>query len=191
MLLFSYRRRVSVTQSLWMKSTSWGRGTALCHSGGAMLSISVLSKSFSPSSLLPSQVHLEFCFSNTITWSIIANCGCGIDFADVLMLMQSGLETEPQSNVSTQDETLTPGNKSQADSLSGSTSGLERSESGLSRAGELRRSSSSGHFTTRSPVLSPQPESYSMPAHSVVLDQDSWDKRVSETETGASGSGKS
>lgn len=106
--------------------------------------------------------------------------------------MESGLEKEPQSNVSTQaEDTLTPSNKSQADSLSGSTSGLERSESDLSCASKLRRSSSSGHFTTRSPMLSPQPESYSMPAHSMVLDQDSWDNRVSETETRASGSGKS
>lgn len=178
-------------QSWWMKSTSWGKGTALCHSGGAMLSTSVLSKSFSPSSLLPSQVYPEFCFSNTVTWSITVNCGHGIHFADVLMLMESGLETEPQSNVSMQeDDTLTPSNRSQADSLSGSTSGLERSESGLSLASKLQRSSSSGQFSTRSPALSPQPESYSMPAHSMVLDQDSWDNGVSETETRVHGSGQ-
>uniref|UniRef100_A0A673A013 SZT2 subunit of KICSTOR complex n=1 Tax=Sphaeramia orbicularis TaxID=375764 RepID=A0A673A013_9TELE len=61
-------------------------------------------------------------------------------FTDVLMLMASGLETEPQSNISTQEEdTLTASNKSQADSLSGSTSGLERSESGLSLTTKMRR----------------------------------------------------
>lgn len=111
-------------------------------------------------------------------------------FADVLMLMASGLETEPQSQVSMQeDDTLTPSNKSQADSLSGSTSGLERSESGVSLASKLRRSSSSGHFPTRSPVLSPSSEGYAVPTESLVLEQDSWGNRVSETETGTSGSG--
>ncbi|XP_044217594.1 KICSTOR complex protein SZT2 isoform X5 [Thunnus albacares] len=110
-------------------------------------------------------------------------------FTDVLMLMASGLETEPQSNISTQeDDTLTPSNKSQADSLSGSTSGLERSESGLSLAIKLRRSSSSGHFTSRSPLLSPRSEGQTGPADSLTLDQDSWDSRVSETETGTPGS---
>ncbi len=111
-------------------------------------------------------------------------------FADVLMLMASGLETDPRSNVSVQeDDTLTPSNKSQADSLSGSTSGLERSESGLSLASKLRRSSSSGHFTVRSPVLSPQSEGQTGPVDSLTLDQDSWDSRVSETETWTPSSG--
>ncbi|XP_070687668.1 KICSTOR complex protein SZT2 [Pempheris klunzingeri] len=106
-------------------------------------------------------------------------------FTDVLMLMASGMETEPQSNISAQEEdTLTPSNKSQADSLSGSTGGLERSESGLSLPSKLRRSSSSGHFTARSPVLSPRSESQTGPADQ----QDSWDSRVSETETGTPGS---
>ncbi|XP_019134530.2 KICSTOR complex protein SZT2 isoform X3 [Larimichthys crocea] len=108
-------------------------------------------------------------------------------FTDVLMLMASGLE--PQSNVSTQeDDTLTPSNKSQADSLSGSTSGMERSESGLSLASKMRRSSSSGHFTARSPVLSPRSESQTGPVDSLNLDQDSLDSRMSETETGTPGS---
>ncbi|XP_028260405.1 KICSTOR complex protein SZT2 isoform X9 [Parambassis ranga] len=103
-------------------------------------------------------------------------------FTDVLMLMASGLEAEPRSNVSTQeDDTLTPSNKSQADSLSGSTSGLERSESGLSLTSKLRRSSSSGHFTARSPVLSPPSEGHPGPVDSQILEQDSWDSRVSET----------
>lgn len=106
------------------------------------------------------------------------------------MLMASGLE--PQSNVSTQeDDTLTPSNKSQADSLSGSTSGMERSESGLSLASKMRRSSSSGHFTARSPVLSPRSESQTGPVDSLNLDQDSLDSRMSETETGTPGSGQS
>ncbi|XP_047442743.1 KICSTOR complex protein SZT2 isoform X6 [Mugil cephalus] len=110
-------------------------------------------------------------------------------FTDVLMLMASGLETEPRSNVSTQeDDTLTPSNKSQADSLSGSTGGLERSESGLSLASKLRRSSSSGLLTARSPVLSPSSDGHAGAVDSQNLDQDSWDSRVSETETGTSGS---
>uniref|UniRef100_A0A673XBR0 SZT2 subunit of KICSTOR complex n=1 Tax=Salmo trutta TaxID=8032 RepID=A0A673XBR0_SALTR len=44
-------------------------------------------------------------------------------FTDVQMLMSSGLETEPQDN-GDDDDTLTTGNKSQADSQSGSTNGL-------------------------------------------------------------------
>lgn len=107
---------------------------------------------------------------------------------DVLKLMASGLEAEPQSNVSTQeDDTLTPSNKSQANSLSGSTSGMERSESGLSLTSKLRRSSSSGHFPARSPVLSPQSEGLAEP---LLPHQGSWDKRGSETETGTSTSGQ-
>eukprot|EP00066_Takifugu_rubripes_P029233 XP_011618499.1 PREDICTED: protein SZT2-like [Takifugu rubripes] len=100
--------------------------------------------------------------------------------------MASGLEAE-QSNLSVQeDDTLTPSNKSQTTSLSGSTSGMERSESGLSLAGKLRRSSSSGHFTARSPVLSPQSEGQTGLADPLGPDQDSWDHKVSETETGTS-----
>ncbi|KAG7228911.1 hypothetical protein INR49_008689 [Caranx melampygus] len=106
-------------------------------------------------------------------------------FTDVLMLMAAGLETEPHSNIGMQeDDTLTPSVKSQTDTLSGSTSGLERSESGHSLASKLPRSSSSGHFTSRSPVLSPQSECHTLPADSLILDQDSWDSRLSETETG-------
>lgn len=105
--------------------------------------------------------------------------------------MASGLEAEPQSNVSTQeDDTLTPSNKSQTNSLSGSTSGMERSESGLSLAGRLRRSSSSGHCTARSPVLSPQSEGQTGLADPLVFHPGNWDKRVSETETGTSDSGQ-
>lgn len=104
--------------------------------------------------------------------------------------MASGLDTEPQSTISTQeDDTLTPSNKSQADSLSGSTSGLERSESGLSLATKLRRSSSSGQVPARSPVLSSRPEAQIRTADSLILDLDSWDSRMSETETGTLGSG--
>ncbi|XP_067370627.1 KICSTOR complex protein SZT2 isoform X3 [Channa argus] len=104
-------------------------------------------------------------------------------FTDVLMLMASGLEAEPQSNVSTQEEdTLTPSNKSQADSLSGSTSGLEKSESGLSLASKLRRSSSSGQVSARSPVFSPQSEYHAGLGDSLILDEDSWDSKMLETE---------
>ncbi|XP_065812120.1 KICSTOR complex protein SZT2 [Labrus bergylta] len=110
-------------------------------------------------------------------------------FADVLMLKASGLETEPQGNAGTQeDDTLTPSNRSQADSLSGSTSCLERSESDISLASKLQSSSSSGHFNNRSPLLSPQSESQTGNADSVILDHDSWDSRMSETEAGNPGS---
>lgn len=104
--------------------------------------------------------------------------------------MASGLEAEAQSNVSTQeDDTLTPSNKSQANSLSGSTSGMERSESGLSLASKLRRSSSSGHFPARSPGLSPQSEGQTGLEDLLVPHQGSWDRGVSETEAGSSQSG--
>lgn len=83
-----------------------------------------------------------------------------------------------------EDDTLTPSVKSQADSLSGSTSGLERSESGLSLASKLQRSSSSGQVPARSPVLSPRSEGQIGPADSLIQDQDSW---VSETGTISSG----
>ncbi|KAM3876225.1 KICSTOR complex protein SZT2 [Diretmus argenteus] len=102
-------------------------------------------------------------------------------FTDVLMLMSSGLDMEPQSNISMQeDDTLTPSNKSHADSLSGSTSGLERSESGLSLASRLRRNSGSGPL--QSPVVSPRSEGHTGPADCPIQDQDSWDSRTSETE---------
>lgn len=110
---------------------------------------------------------------------------------DILKLMASGLEAEPQSNVSTQeDDTLVPSNRSQANSLSGSTSGMERSESVLSPAGKLRRSSSSGHVAVRSPVLSPQSEGQTGLAEPLLLHQGSWDKRESEAETWTSESGQ-
>lgn len=105
--------------------------------------------------------------------------------------MASGLDAEPQSNVATQeDDTLTPSSKSQANSLSGSTSGMERSESGLSLGSKLKSSSSSGPFTVRSPVPSPQPEGQTGLAEPLLPHLGSWDKRVSETETGTSESGQ-
>lgn len=184
--------RVSVMQTLLRKSPCWEKGAALHHSGGAMLSTSAPSRSSSPSSLLPSQVDLEFCFSITFRQTSTVRCGFCLCFTDVLMLMASGLETAPQSNISTQEEdTLTPSNKSQADSLSGSTSGLERSESGLSHASKPRRSSCGGPFSTRSPTLSPQSEGQTAPGDSLFLDQDSWDNRTAEMEAGTSGSGQS
>ncbi|XP_041790475.1 KICSTOR complex protein SZT2 isoform X2 [Chelmon rostratus] len=131
------------------------------------------------------------CYAKYISSQQILLTFLPASFTDVLMLMASGLETDPQSNVSTQeDDTLTPSNKSQPDSLSGSTSGLDRSESGLSLASKLRRSSSSGHFTTRSPVLSPRSEGQTGPADYLILDQESWDSRVSETETPSSDLGE-
>ncbi|XP_068449279.1 KICSTOR complex protein SZT2 isoform X2 [Clinocottus analis] len=115
------------------------------------------------------------CYAKSIGSQQIVLTFLPASFTDVLMLMALGMEANPRSNVSTQeDDTLTPSNKSQADSLSGSNSGLERSESGLGLADRLRRSSSSGHFSAISPTLSTRSE-----------DQDS---RVSETETGTQGS---
>ncbi|CAJ1064685.1 KICSTOR complex protein SZT2 [Xyrichtys novacula] len=109
-------------------------------------------------------------------------------FTDVLRLMASGLETEPQSNMSTQeDDTLTPSNRSQADSLSGSTNGLEKSESGLNLASKLRRSSSSGHFPIRSPILSPPSQSQTGNVESLTPEHHCLDDRVSEIESGNSG----
>lgn len=106
--------------------------------------------------------------------------------ADVLMLMASG-ESEPRSNVSTQeDDTLTPSNKSQADSLSGSTGGFEGSESGLSLRSSRRLSSS----TARSPVLSSPSDGQTGAADSQTLEQNSWDSRGSEMESWMPGSGE-
>ncbi|XP_053717013.1 KICSTOR complex protein SZT2 isoform X1 [Synchiropus splendidus] len=97
-------------------------------------------------------------------------------FQDVLMLMTSGLDPVAQSHLNSQDDdTLTPSNKSQADSLSGSTSGLDRSESSISFADKMRRSSSSGQFTTWSPMLSPQPEGQILTVDYLSVDPDGWD----------------
>ncbi|XP_045905666.1 KICSTOR complex protein SZT2 isoform X11 [Micropterus dolomieu] len=129
------------------------------------------------------------CYAKYISSQQILLTFLPASFTDVLKLMASGLETEPQSNVSTQeDDTLTPSNKSQADSLSGSTSGPERSESSLSLASKLRRSSSSGHLIARSPLLSTQSDGQIGPPDSMILDQESWDSRVLETESGTPGS---
>lgn len=95
--------------------------------------------------------------------------------------MVSGPEAEPQSSVSAQEGTLTPSNRSQATSLSGSAGGMERSESGLGPAARLRRSSSGGHVPARSPVLSPQSEGWTGMADPVSPDPDSWDRGVSGT----------
>ncbi|XP_039985270.1 KICSTOR complex protein SZT2 isoform X9 [Xiphias gladius] len=112
-------------------------------------------------------------------------------FTDAMILMTAGMETEPQGNISMQeDDSLSTSNKSQADTLSGSTSGLERSESSLSLANKLQRNSNSGHFTARSPLRSPQSEGPMWPADSLILDQDSWHNRVSETETPGSDVGE-
>ncbi|XP_069378746.1 KICSTOR complex protein SZT2 isoform X8 [Paralichthys olivaceus] len=107
-------------------------------------------------------------------------------FTDVLVLMATGIETECQSNISMQDDDalMTPSNKSQVDTLSGSISGLERSESGFSLTGELQRKPSNRPFSARSPVLSPQSEGQTWPTDSPMLDQDSWDHRVTEIENG-------
>ncbi|KAM4739339.1 KICSTOR complex protein SZT2 isoform 2-T2 [Anableps anableps] len=103
-------------------------------------------------------------------------------FADILMLMASTLETEPRSTVSTQeDDTLTPSNKSQADSLSGSTSGPDRSESGYSLVSKLHRSSSCGNISAMSSLLTSPSKSHTGPIDLLHVDLDS---RLSETDTG-------
>ncbi|XP_041648166.1 KICSTOR complex protein SZT2 isoform X2 [Cheilinus undulatus] len=125
------------------------------------------------------------CYAKHISSQQILLTFLPASFTDVLMLKASGLETEPQDSVSTkEDDTLTPSNRSQADSLSGSTSGLDRSESGLCLSGKLRRSSSSGQFSNKSPVLSPQSEGQAENADSVILDHVSLCSRVSKTEIG-------
>ncbi|XP_010780650.1 protein SZT2, partial [Notothenia coriiceps] len=117
------------------------------------------------------------CYAKYISSQQIILTFLPASYTDVLMLMASGLE--PQGSASMQgDDTLTPSNKSQADSLSGSTS-----ESGLSLPGRLPRSSSSGLFTSRSPVFSPGSEDQAVPPEALNLHQDSWDSRVSGTGT--------
>lgn len=110
---------------------------------------------------------------------------------DILKLMASGLDAEAQSNVSAQeDDTLTPSNKSQAASLSGSTSGMERPGSGLGPAGKLRRSSSGGHVPASSPVLWPPSEGQTGLPDPLLPHQASWEQSVSPTEAGTSQSGQ-
>ncbi|KAM4548799.1 KICSTOR complex protein SZT2 isoform 3-T3 [Odontesthes bonariensis] len=110
-------------------------------------------------------------------------------FADALMLMASTVESEPRTDVSShEDNTLTPGNRSQTDSLSSSISAADRSETGLSPACKLCTSSSSGHFSAKSPLLSPLSEGHSESIDSLKLDQDSLDSGLLAEETGSPGS---
>ncbi|XP_072246292.1 KICSTOR complex protein SZT2 isoform X3 [Leuresthes tenuis] len=110
-------------------------------------------------------------------------------FADALMLMASTVESEPRIDViSHEDNTLTPGNKSQTDSLSSSISAVDRSETGLSQTCKLCRSSSSGPCPAKSPLLSPLCEGHTDPNDSLKLDQDSLDGGVLAAETGSPGS---
>ncbi|XP_071005830.1 KICSTOR complex protein SZT2-like [Oncorhynchus clarkii lewisi] len=94
-------------------------------------------------------------------------------FTDVQMLMSSGLETEPQDN-GDDDDTLTTGNKSQADSHSGSTNGLNGGLSSGLRSPMLSPGGG-GPVGPRSPLLSPE-------SGSSTLEQDNWDSRFSEPE---------
>ncbi|XP_027882529.1 KICSTOR complex protein SZT2 isoform X2 [Xiphophorus couchianus] len=106
-------------------------------------------------------------------------------FADVLMLMASTLETEPRSTVSMQeDDTLTPSNKSQADSLSGSTSGPDKSESGYNLVSKLHRSFSCGNFSGKSSLLTSPSESHTGPIDLLHVESESLDSRLSERDTG-------
>ncbi|XP_053286297.1 KICSTOR complex protein SZT2 isoform X1 [Pleuronectes platessa] len=126
------------------------------------------------------------CYAKYISPQQILLTFLPVSFTDVLMLMATGLETEPQSNISMQDDDtlMTPSNKSQVDTLSGSISELEKSECGLSLASEPQRKPRNGHYSARSPVLSPQSEGQTWPTDSLMLDQDSWDHMVTEIENG-------
>lgn len=97
------------------------------------------------------------------------------------MLMSSGLETEPQDN-GDDDDTLTTGNKSQADSHSGSTNGLNGGLSSGLRSPMLSPGGG-GPVGPRSPLLSPE-------SGSSTLEQDNWDSRFSEPENGTKGASK-
>lgn len=94
---------------------------------------------------------------------------------------------DPRSNTSIQeDDTLTPSIRSQTESLSSSTGGLQGSESGLGPAGKLRRRSDS-----RSPLMSPQWEGLASSMDPLSLDSDSLDCRPYELDTKAFVSGTS
>ncbi|XP_023809816.1 KICSTOR complex protein SZT2 isoform X3 [Oryzias latipes] len=98
-------------------------------------------------------------------------------FADVLVLMVG--DADPRSNTSIQeDDTLTPSIRSQTESLSSSTGGLQGSESGLGPACKLRRRSGS-----RSPLMSPQWEGPASSMDPLSLDNDSMDCRPSDLDT--------
>ncbi|XP_029606535.1 KICSTOR complex protein SZT2 isoform X2 [Salmo trutta] len=101
-------------------------------------------------------------------------------FTDVQMLMSSGLETEPQDN-GDDDDTLTTGNKSQADSQSGSTNGLYGGLSSGLRSPMLSPGGA-GPVGPRSPLLSPG-------SGSSTVEQDNWESRLSEPENGTKGAG--
>lgn len=106
------------------------------------------------------------------------------------MLMASTLETEPRSTVSMQeDDTLTPSNKSQADSLSGSTSGPDKSESGYNLVSKLHRSFSCGNFSGKSSLLTSPSESHTGPIDLLHVESESLDSRLSERDTGTPSSG--
>ncbi|XP_035504823.1 KICSTOR complex protein SZT2 isoform X3 [Scophthalmus maximus] len=129
------------------------------------------------------------CYAKYISPQQILLTFLPVCFTDVLMLMETGLKKESQSNYSMQeDDTMTPSNKSLADTLSGSTSGLDGSESHLSLASKQQGNSRNRHFNARSPVLSPQSEGQTWPADSMMPDQDSSGHRVLDTKTGTPGS---
>ncbi|XP_051929765.1 KICSTOR complex protein SZT2 isoform X2 [Hippocampus zosterae] len=133
------------------------------------------------------------CYAKRISSQQILLTFLPATFADVLMLMTSGLEAEPLSHVSTQDDdTLTPGKQSQADSPSGSAGGPGRSESNLGPAFEMRRSSSAGPLDSTSPVVSPSSEEPLGPARPTdALPSDGQDSSMSESQPGTPGSCRS
>lgn len=175
--------RVWPTPTWFMMSLRWRGRAARCPSGGVTPSTSAPSRSCSPSCQPPSQVPLFHSRSLT-NYRNVQTCP-PFFWTDVLMLMTSGLEAEPLSHVSTQDDdTLTPGKQSQAESPSGSAGGP-----GLGPAFEMRRSSSGGPLDSTSPVVSPSLEEPRGPARPTdALPSDGWDSRMLESQPGTPGS---
>ncbi|KAM9478046.1 KICSTOR complex protein SZT2-like isoform 5-T5 [Salvelinus alpinus] len=99
-------------------------------------------------------------------------------FTDVQMLMSSGLDTEPQGN-GEDDDTLIISNKSQADSHSVSTNGLDGGLTGELMS-PLLSPGGGGPVGPRSHLLSPG-------SGSSTMEHDNWESRPSEPENGTKG----
>ncbi|KAL1022662.1 hypothetical protein UPYG_G00030640 [Umbra pygmaea] len=97
-------------------------------------------------------------------------------FADIQMLMSSGLETEGQVNM--EDDTLTTSNKSQADSHSGFSNGLDAGLTGDRLSPLPSPGDGGGSVIPRSPLQSPGSESS-------TLGQETWESLPFEPENGS------
>ncbi|XP_035987532.1 KICSTOR complex protein SZT2 isoform X4 [Fundulus heteroclitus] len=126
------------------------------------------------------------CYAKYITSQQLLLTFLPATFADVLLLMAPALETDPGGTVGMhEDDTLTPSCKSQADSLSGSTSGPDRSESGYSLVSKLHRSSSCGNLS-KSSLITPPSDSHTLDL--LHIDPESLESGLSGTDTGTPGS---